>query len=224
MPKPGYQPPPPCQPPPKPGPPRQPPKPGPPRQPPPPKPAPPCQPPPPHRACAVFDDAIAIVAIHTAAIRAVTIFLITSPRSRCTVQLPRIDPDQCGTNLLASSVVAAGQLVDLAPHLVEFAFEIVDLAAAFGRRLFRLGRGAAPEALAPRKRREHGKGALEHFHVPPHRFLQRAERAAAEGLRHLVAKLLLLTGERLDGDFEIARHQHLHAVAVEPDQLAQEGD
>src|SRR5580692_1294762 len=176
MPKPGYQPPPPCQPPP---------KPGPPRQPPPPKPTPPCQPPPPpHRACAVFDDAIAIAAIHTAAIRAVTIFLITPPRSRCTVQLPRIDPDQCGTNLLASSVVAAGQLVDLAPHLVELTFEIVDLAAAFGRRLVRLRRATGVLAFAPRERREHRKGALEHFHVSPHRFLQRAEWAAAESLRH----------------------------------------
>src|SRR3984885_10602632 len=125
--------------------------------------------------------------------------------------------------VVASSVVA-GQFVDLAPHLVELAFEIVDLAAALACRLVRLGRGAAALAFAPRKRREHGEGALEHFHVPPHRFLERAERAAAEGLRHLVAKLLLLTGERLDGDFEIARHQHLHAVAVEPDQLAQEGD
>src|SRR5580704_10371088 len=79
MPKPGYQPPPP-------------------RQPPPPKPAPPRQPPPPppHRACAVFDDAIAVAAIHTAAIRAVTIFLITPPRLRRTVQLRRIDRDQRG--------------------------------------------------------------------------------------------------------------------------------
>src|SRR5580704_8537617 len=85
MPQPGYQPPPPRQPPPKPGPPRQPPKPGPPRQPPPPKPTPPCQPPPPHRACAVFDDAIAVAAIHAAAIRAVMIFLITSPRLHATL-------------------------------------------------------------------------------------------------------------------------------------------
>src|SRR5580693_1962783 len=93
MPNPGYQPPPPRQPPPKPGPPRQPPKAGPPRQPPPPKPTPPCQPPPPpHRACAVFDDAIAVAAIHAAAIRTVTIFLITPPRSRCIVQLQAIEP------------------------------------------------------------------------------------------------------------------------------------
>src|SRR5271169_5090261 len=95
----------------------------------------------------------------------------------------------------ASSVVAAGQLVDLAPHLVELAFEIVDLAAALGRRLVRLGRSAAGLAFAPRKRREHGEGALEHFHVPPHRFLQCAEWTAAEGLRHLLTEFLLLAGQ-----------------------------
>src|ERR1700719_1764618 len=96
--------------------------------------------------------------------------------------------------VLASSVVAAGQLVDLAPHLVELTFEIVDLAAAFGRRLVRLRRAAGILAFAPYKRREHGKGALEHFHVSPHRFLQRAEWAAAEGFCHLIAELLLLAG------------------------------
>ena len=79
-------------------------------------------------------------------------------------------------------------------------------------------------SLAPRERREHGKGALEHFHVPAHLVLERAERAAAERLRHLVSKFFLLAGQRVDGDFEIARHQHLHAVAVEADELAQEGD
>src|SRR5580700_10977691 len=89
MPKPGYQPPPPCQPPPKPGPPRQPPEPGPPRQ-PPPKPTPPCQPPPPHRACAVFDDAIAVAAMHAAAISAVMIFLITPPRHSAPFSMKRL--------------------------------------------------------------------------------------------------------------------------------------
>ena len=79
-------------------------------------------------------------------------------------------------------------------------------------------------ALAPRERREHREGALEHLHVAADLVLERAERAAAEGLRHLVAELLLLAGERVDRDFEIARHQHLHAVAVEADQLAQECD
>src|ERR1700681_4994014 len=87
MPETGYQP----------GPPPEPQRPGPPRKPRPPQPARPCQPPPPpHRACAVLDDAIAVAAMHTAAIKAVTIFLITPPRLRCTVQLRRIDPDQCG--------------------------------------------------------------------------------------------------------------------------------
>src|ERR1700719_4255639 len=170
MPKPGYQPPP-RQPPPKPGPPRQPPKPGPPRQP----------PPPPHRACALFNDAIAIAAIHAAAIRAVTIFLITSPRSRCTVQLLSIEPNQRANAFLrASSVVAAGHLGGLPPHLVELPCEIVDLAAALGRRFFRRGRAAGVQAFAPRERREHGKRALEHFHVSLHRFFQRTEWAAAE--------------------------------------------
>jgi hypothetical protein len=40
----------------------------------------------------------------------------------------------------------------------------------------------------------------------------------------VLAEFLLLAGERVDGDLEIARHQHLHAVAVEADKLAQEGD
>ena len=108
-------------------------------------------------------------------------------------------------------------------HLVELALEIVDV-AGFRRRFFRLRRASAPVALAPRERREHGEGALEHFHVPPHLVLERGEGADAEGLRHLLAELLLLAGQRLDRDFEIARHQHLHAVAVEADELAQEGD
>ena len=41
---------------------------------------------------------------------------------------------------------------------------------------------------------------------------------------HLLAKALLLLGEGDHRLFEEARHQHLHAVAVEADQLAQEGD
>ena len=36
--------------------------------------------------------------------------------------------------------------------------------------------------------------------------------------------LLLLTGERVEAEFEIARHELLHAVAVEADELAQEPD
>jgi len=54
--------------------------------------------------------------------------------------------------------------------------------------------------------------------------LERAEPADAEGLRHLVAEFLLFPRQRLDRDLQVARHQHLHAVAIEPDELAQERD
>ena len=46
--------------------------------------------------------------------------------------------------------------------------------------------------LPARERREHGEGLLEHFHVAPHLLLDGAEAAGAEGLRHLLAKLVLL--------------------------------
>ena len=42
--------------------------------------------------------------------------------------------------------------------------------------------------------------------------------------RNLLAEFRLLPGERIDRHFEVARHHHLHAVAVEADQLAQEVD
>ena len=109
-------------------------------------------------------------------------------------------------------------------HLFHLALEIVDFVAAATRlRDTSLDLGAC-HSLAPCERREHGKRALEHLHVPAHLILERAERTAAESLRHLVSKFFLLAGERVDGDFEIARHQHLHAVAIEADELAQEGD
>ena len=41
---------------------------------------------------------------------------------------------------------------------------------------------------------------------------------------NLLAELLLLARQDVDREFEIGRHQALHAVAVEADQLAQEGD
>ena len=40
----------------------------------------------------------------------------------------------------------------------------------------------------------------------------------------VLAEPLLLLGQRLQADLQIARHQALDAVAVEADQLAQEGD
>src|ERR1035438_4226585 len=57
-----------------------------------------------------------------------------------------------------------------------------------------------------------------------HLLLDRSEPSGAEGLRDLLAKFALLAGERLHRLLEEARHHHLHAVAVETDQLPQEGD
>ena len=52
---------------------------------------------------------------------------------------------------------------------------------------------------------------------------QRRERRSAEGVGQLLAEFFLLARQRVDRLFEIFRHHHLHAVAVEADQLAQEG-
>src|SRR5262245_24825059 len=91
--------------------------------------------------------------------------------------------------LSALFLVLVAQAVETPLHLLHLALEIVDLDAAAaaacfaaGRRLVRLGRRLS---LPPRERREHGESALEHLHVPPHLILERAERAAAERLRHL---------------------------------------
>jgi hypothetical protein len=51
---------------------------------------------------------------------------------------------------------------------------------------------------------------------------ERCEGGPAEGAGHLLAKLLLLAGQHVDRPFEIFRHHHLHAVAIEADQLPQE--
>ena len=117
----------------------------------------------------------------------------------------------------------AAELVESLLHFVELALEIVDLAACrlpacSARRALRL-------ASAPRKRREHGEGAARTFpcSAAPD---PRARRTALPPKACAICSrnLLLLAGQRFDRYFEIARHQHLHAVAVEADQLAQEGD
>src|SRR5262249_10947979 len=46
----------------------------------------------------------------------------------------------------------------------------------------------------------------------------------AERMGETAAILLLLPGERIEAKLKIARHQPLHAVAIEADQLAQEAD
>jgi len=62
----------------------------------------------------------------------------------------------------------------------------------------------------------------EHFHVAANMLLQRREWRHAESGGELLAEFFLLARQRVDGLFEIARNHHLHAVAVEPDQLTQE--
>src|SRR5262249_21235091 len=51
-----------------------------------------------------------------------------------------------------------------------------------------------------------------------------AEREQPERGTQRVAHLILIAGERHHRLFEIARHQELHAVAIERDQLAQKAD
>src|SRR5262245_47060292 len=99
------------------------------------------------------------------------------------------------------SLILVAQPVEALLHLFHLAFEVVDFVAAAARLRVALVRFSRRLSLAPRERREHGKRAFEHLHVPPHLVLERAERAAAEGLRHMLAEFFLLAGERVDGDF-----------------------
>ena len=90
------------------------------------------------------------------------------------------------------------------------------------------GLGAAP-AAAPRRRARTCRAPGEGGEVFPRQFFERAERGGgerrgAEGAAGVLAQLLLLAGEAVDREFEIARQQRLHAVAVKPDELPQEGD
>src|SRR5664279_252310 len=129
-------------------------------------------------------------------------------------------PAYAGMSGYWGALSLAAELIELLLHIVELLLELVHLAA--GRALRLVFRWLA---LAARERRgEHGECLFEHFHVAPHLILERAEAADAEGLRDLLAEFALLAGERLHGLFEEARHHHLHAVAVEADQLPQEGD
>ena len=52
--------------------------------------------------------------------------------------------------------------------------------------------------------------------------LDQPERAVAEGRRHHRPELVLFTREVFQRQVQIARHQHLQAVAVEADELTQE--
>ena len=50
------------------------------------------------------------------------------------------------------------------------------------------------------------------------------ESTGAEGVDHLVAELVLIANQRIDGKIEKSRDQVLDRIAVETDQLAEEGD
>src|SRR5262249_34534149 len=134
------------------------------------------------------------------------------------------DSDEARELSCGLSLILVAQPVETLLHLLHLALEVVDFLAAAARLRIALVRFSRRLSLAPCERREHGKRAFEHLHVPPHLILERAERAAAESVRHMLAEFFLLAGQRVDGDFEIARHQHLHAVAVQADELTQEGD
>ncbi len=84
--------------------------------------------------------------------------------------------------------------------------------------------GARSAAGASGKRREHAHGLGEQAHVLAHLFLHGLEDRAAEGGAHLIAQLLLIAGQVVHREFEIARHQGLDAVPVKPDELPQDGD
>ena len=86
--------------------------------------------------------------------------------------------------------------------------------AAATRPAWRLGEGA-----------EHGHRLLEHGEVLARLLLVHLEGSGRrEGARELLAEPLLLLGQRLEAGLQVARHHALDAVAVEADQLAQEGD
>ena len=95
--------------------------------------------------------------------------------------------------------------------------------SAAGSGTFSGSSGSRHSGARRHERLEHREGLLKHFHVAADMLFQRRERRAAESVGQLLAEFFLLARQRVDRLFEIFRHHHLHAVAVEPDQLAQEG-
>src|SRR5215471_9223389 len=78
--------------------------------------------------------------------------------------------------------------------------------------------------LAPGEWGEHGKGALEQFHIQAVLVFQRTERATKR-LSDLLTEFFLVAGEGFERYLKITRHEHLlHAVAVEADKQAQKID
>ncbi len=89
--------------------------------------------------------------------------------------------------------------------------------------------GLSDCGVEPGEGREHRQRLGEHRHVLARLLFQRAEhlprgvrqRRGIEAHGELIAEFLLVLGEVVDREFEIARDQHLHAVAVKTDQLSQ---
>ena len=95
-------------------------------------------------------------------------------------------------------------------------------AALFGL-CFR-GRADCRRTVSLGERREQAERPLERGEILAYLLLHRLECGSAEGVGESAAILLLLAGERIEAELEIARHQLLHAVAVKADQLPQETD
>ncbi len=87
-----------------------------------------------------------------------------------------------------------------------------------------LARGAAGP-LADAEGQEHAHCLLEHLGVAAHLIADDVERGiGAEGAGHLLAQLVLVAHQRVDRKIEIGRDEVLDRIAVEADELAQEGD
>src|SRR5262245_41756324 len=120
-----------------------------------------------------------------------------------------------------------GELVEPLLHGGKFSLQIGDLViAARGLCAGLLGsrrRSVVILALArpgAGERAEQAKRALEGCKVLAHLLLHGLEGRRPEGMGETAPILLLLAGERIEAEFKIARHQPLHAVAIEADQLS----
>src|SRR5262245_20669614 len=106
-------------------------------------------------------------------------------------------------------------------HVFHLTAEVVDIVLARSRLLrwfLPVGRAAARR----HERLEHREGLLEQFHVAANMFFERREGRAAQRISQLLAEFFLLARQRIDRLFEIFRHHHLHAVAIEANELPQE--
>src|SRR5687767_3567277 len=123
--------------------------------------------------------------------------------------------------------LAAGEVLEPLLHGVELGLEIGDLFVA-ARGLRRLVVAVQRRSMVVlgiallhpgSERAEQAKSLLEGREILAHLLLHRVECRGAEGVGESAAILLLLAGQRIEAEFEVARHEPLHAVAVEADEL-----